>query len=55
MRHTWSSSGMGDDVVEVKPSDPDYGLGAYFIGVYGGGGGTSCEVIMNQNALSTEQ
>lgn len=36
---TWSSFGSGADKVEITPSDPHFGVGTYWISVYGGGGG----------------
>ena len=33
--HTWKSAGAGDDSVVVRPDDPLFFTGPYFIGVYG--------------------
>ena len=39
---TWVSSDLGADAIEVLPSDPEFGVGTYYIAVYGGGGGAEC-------------
>lgn len=42
VNHTWSSADLGADVIEVPSTDPNFGLGQYYIAVYGGGGGLEC-------------
>jgi len=34
-KYTWKSMGEGDDIIVIKPDDPDYIVGDIFIGVYG--------------------
>ena len=43
IHHTWSSVGVGTDALEVSPADPSFGLGQYYIAVYGGGAGMQSE------------
>ena len=42
VNHTWASDDLGADVIEVPSTDPNFGLGQYYIAVYGGGGGLEC-------------
>ena len=37
VNHTWSSADLGADIIEVPTTDANYGLGTYYIAVYGGG------------------
>ena len=50
MSHTWSSADLGADVIEVPSTDPNFGLGQYYIAVYGGGGGTECRFHITVDA-----
>ena len=47
VNHTWSSADLGADIIEVPTTDANYGLGTYYIAVYGGGGGTECRFTIS--------
>ena len=47
---TWSSSDLGSDTIEVLPSDPHFGLGQFYIAVYGGGGASECHFTLTVQA-----
>ena len=47
VNHTWSSSDLGADIIEVPTTDANFGLGQYYIAVYGGGGGTECRFTIS--------
>ena len=40
--HMVESADLGADVIEVPSTDPNFGLGQYYIAVYGEGGGLEC-------------
>ena len=33
--HTWRATGVGDDLIQIDPDEPNARPGAYFIGVFG--------------------